>query len=137
MRRWRLQSFHYTITQELRGPKIGKDKSIDWDRSGQADHSKTERRSSNEGGQIRIVSNTILSPSTKAAIEKFKGKFPTTQHVQYDQSFSYGMLKANEESFGAAMIPSYDFSKATVIVSIGADFLGSWISPIEYTKQYG
>ncbi len=88
------------------------------------------------GGQIRIVSNTVLSPSTKAAIEKFKAKYPTTQHIQYDQNSHFGIAKANEESFGTAMIPSYDFSKAKVIVSVAADFLNAWGSPIENTKQY-
>jgi Fe-S-cluster-containing dehydrogenase component len=34
------------------------------------------------------------------------------------------------------MIPSYDFSKAKVIVSVGADFLGTWLSPIEFSKQF-
>jgi MoCo/4Fe-4S cofactor protein with predicted Tat translocation signal len=91
---------------------------------------------STAGGQIRIVSNTILSPSTKAVLEKFKAKYPTTQVIQYDQASAYGILKANEESFGAAIIPSYDFSKANVIVSVGADFLGGWLSTIEFTKQY-
>lgn len=89
-----------------------------------------------KGGQIRIVSNSILSPSTKAVIERFKAKYPNTQHIQYDQTSHYGMLKANEESFGTAMIPSYDFSKAKTIVSVAADFLNSWGSPIENTKQY-
>jgi len=88
------------------------------------------------GGQIRLVSNTILSPSTKAAIDRFKSKYPTTSHVQYDQVSYYGMVKANEASFGKATIPSYDFSKAKLIVSIGADFLGTWLAPIEFTKQY-
>lgn len=88
------------------------------------------------GGKIVIVSNTILSPSTKATIEKFKAKFSTTQHVVYDQVSAYGTLKANEESFGTAMIPSYDYSKANVIVSIASDFLTSGTSPIEATKQY-
>jgi molybdopterin-containing oxidoreductase family iron-sulfur binding subunit len=88
------------------------------------------------GGKIVVVSNTILSPSTLAALDKFKAKYPTTQHVVYDQVSYYGMLKANEESFGKAMIPSYDFSKAAVIVSIAADFLNSWLAPIEFTKQY-
>ncbi|HEY3405640.1 MAG TPA: TAT-variant-translocated molybdopterin oxidoreductase [Ohtaekwangia sp.] len=91
---------------------------------------------SGKGGQIRIVSNTVLSPSTKATIAKFIAKYPTTQHIQYDQTSNYGIRKANEESFGAAMIPSYDFSKAKVIVSVAADFIGSWIAPIEFTKQY-
>ena len=89
------------------------------------------------GGQIRIVSNSVISPSTKAVIEKFKAKYSSTQHIQYDQSSAYGMLKANEQSFGTAFIPSYDFSKAKVIVSIAADFLNSWIAPIESTVQYG
>lgn len=89
-----------------------------------------------KGGQIRIVSNTILSPSTKAVIEKFKLKYPTTQHIQYDAVSNYGIVKANLESIGAAVIPSYDFSKAKVIVSIGADFLGTWLSPIEFSKQF-
>jgi MoCo/4Fe-4S cofactor protein with predicted Tat translocation signal len=91
---------------------------------------------SNKGGQIRIVSNTILSPSTKAAIEKFRVKYPTTTHIQYDPISYYGMFKANEESFGTGMIPSYDFSKAKLIVSVAADFLGTWLSPIEFTKGY-
>ena len=90
-----------------------------------------------KGGQIRIVSNTVLSPSTLATIEKFKAKYPTTQHVQYDQTSHYGVVKANEESFGAAVFPSYDFSKAKTIVGVGCDFLNSWGSTIENVKQYG
>lgn len=89
-----------------------------------------------QGGQIRIVTNSILSPSTKAVIGDFIAAFPGTQHVTYDAVSSYGISKANELSFGQAIIPSYDFSKAKSIVSFGADFLGTWLSPIEFTKQY-
>ncbi|HSZ24656.1 MAG TPA: TAT-variant-translocated molybdopterin oxidoreductase, partial [Cytophagaceae bacterium] len=88
------------------------------------------------GGAIRIVSQTILSPSTKAVIADFKSKYPTTEHITYDASSAYGILKANQTSFGKFVLPSYDFSKANIIVSFGADFLGTWISPIEYAGQY-
>ncbi len=118
----------------LRGPKIG-DKAADWETIDKDVIAKLSEISG-KGGQIRIVSNTVLSPSTKAAIDKFKAKYPTTIHVQYDSISNYGILKANKESFGAAIIPSYDFSKAKVIVSIGADFLGTWLSPIEFSKQF-
>jgi len=118
----------------LRGPKIS-DKATEWETVDSEVIAKLNEISA-KGGQIRIVSNTILSPSTKAAIDKFKAKYPTTAHIQYDPISYYGILKANKESFGAAMIPSYDFSKAKVIVSIGADFLGTWLSPIEFTKQF-
>jgi MoCo/4Fe-4S cofactor protein with predicted Tat translocation signal len=119
----------------LRFPRVGENKKATWD---ELDMEVTDklRSISQAGGKIVVVSNSILSPSTKAVIEKFKAKYPTTEHVQYDQHSHYGMLKANEESFGKAMIPSYDFSKAGCIVSVGADFLSTWLSPIEFTKQY-
>src|SRR6478736_404166 len=118
----------------LRGPQKGESKS-DWETIDKEIIAKLDEIAG-KGGAIRIVSNTILSPSTLNTIEKFKAKYPTTEHIQYDAISSYGILKANEESFGAAIIPSYDFSKAKTIVSIGADFLGTWVSPIEFTKQY-
>ena len=89
---------------------------------------------SNKG--IRIVSRTIYSPTTLKVIEDFKAKFPTTEHIMYDAVSVYGMRQANKKSFGREIIPSYNFSNADVVVSFGADFLGTWISPIEYSKQY-
>ena len=88
------------------------------------------------GKAIRIVSSTIISPSTKKVIADFKAKYPATEHITYDAHSVSGLIKANEKSFGKAVVPSYDFSKAQVIVSFGADFLGTWISPIEYARQY-
>ncbi|HEY9487034.1 MAG TPA: TAT-variant-translocated molybdopterin oxidoreductase [Chryseosolibacter sp.] len=119
----------------LRGPKAGGKKAT-WEEV-DAEIASKLRSISGSGGQIRIVSNSILSPSTKAAMARFIAKYPTTRHIQYDQVSQYGMLKANEESFGTAIIPSYDFSKANTIVSIGADFIGSWGATIENSKQYG
>jgi MoCo/4Fe-4S cofactor protein with predicted Tat translocation signal len=89
-----------------------------------------------KGLGIRIISQTILSPSTKSVIADFKAKYPTTEHIAYDANSAYGILKANQLRFGKFVIPSYDFSKAKVIVSFSADFLGTWISPIEYASQY-
>ncbi len=86
--------------------------------------------------KIRIVSNTVLSPSTKSIIKDWTVKYPNSKHITYDTLSYSGMLQANEKSFGSRVIPSYHFENAEVIVSIGADFLGTWISPVEYTKQY-
>lgn len=118
----------------LRGPQKGSSKT-DWETIDKEIILKLEE-AAEKGAAIRIISNTILSPSTLAILAKFKTKYPTTEHIQYDQVSAYGVAKANEENFGVAMIPSYDFSKAKTIVSIDADFLGTWISPIEFTKQY-
>jgi len=42
---------------------------------------------------------------------------------------------ANEAMFGAAM-PRMDFNKAKLILSFGADFLGTWMSPVQFATQY-
>ena len=88
------------------------------------------------GKKIRIVSSTINSPSTKAVIPDFITKYPSTTLVQVDPVSYTGILKANEASFGRAVLPRYHFDRADVIVSFGADFLGTWISPLEYSRQY-
>ncbi len=80
-----------------------------------------------KGGAIRILSSTIISPSTKAVINDFIVKYPTTKVVTYDAVSFAGIAKANAKTFGQEIIPSYRFDNAMVIVSIGADFLANWI----------
>jgi len=89
-----------------------------------------------KGGNITILSSTIISPSTKGVISEFVAKYPTTKHVSWDAVSFSGMINANRNTFGKAIIPSYAFDKANVIVSIAADFLTNWLSPIEFAKQY-
>ena len=82
-------------------------------------------------GKTVIVSPTIISPSTKRAIAAFAARNRNVEHVMYDANSASGLLQAN-----GGVLPAYDFSKANVIVSLGADFLGTWISPVEYSRQY-
>ena len=86
--------------------------------------------------KVRILSNTILSPTTKKVIGEFKSKYPNTEVISYDPISSAALLIANETNFGIKAIPSYRFDEAKVILSFNADFLGTWISPIEYAHQY-
>lgn len=134
-----------------------------------------------KGGKVRILSNTIISPSTGLVINDFIGSLggevaemgapvvapevsdsvsldaiapvisDTTivdvvapvssgsadvKHIQYDAVSFSAMRKANEESFGKAVIPSYDFSRAKAIVSIDADFMANWLMHTKYNVDY-
>lgn len=86
--------------------------------------------------RIAIISPTIISPTTHKAISEFQAKYTNTRVVMYDAVSSAAIIEANELSFAQAVIPSYHFDKAAVIVSFDADFLGTWISPIEFAAQY-
>lgn len=88
------------------------------------------------GKKIRIISSTVNSPSTKAVVADFLTQYPNTKHINVDAVSYTGIIKANESSFGKAVLPRYRFDRADVIVSFGADFLGTWITPEEYSRQY-
>ncbi len=103
------------------------------------------------GGSVRVLSSSVGSPTTKRAIHEFLASFNIPKeedseegsvsvdavHVVYDAVSYSGIRKANELSFGKAVVPNYRFDKAKAIVSVGADFLGNWVAPIEFSHQYG
>ncbi len=110
--------------ERVKGPYQG-GKAADW-KTVDAAISQQLQQVASSGKAIRIVSSTIISPSTKAAIQEFIAKYPTAQHVVYDANSSAGILKANQTSFGKAVLPFYNFDKAEVVVGVGnADFLGT------------
>jgi len=124
-------------TSRIAGPFRVKEQELDKENILTWEKADAEIKSKLSAGEpIRIISNTVLSPSTKRVVEEFKTKFPDTKHVMYDAISSSAILEANALTFGQQAIPDYHFDKAQVIVSVGADFLGTWISPIEYAADY-
>jgi Fe-S-cluster-containing dehydrogenase component len=121
-------------TARYKNPGISGTES-DWDKVDAEILEKLDTIKKNKG-KIAIVTSTVISPSTLAVIEKFIEAYPTTKHIQYDAISANGIPAANQTVFGKEVIPSYHFDKAKVIVGFGADFLGSWLMPIEFTKQY-
>ena len=89
-----------------------------------------------EGGKIVILSHTLISPATTRLIGEFREKYPATEWIAYDSISASAMLMANQENFGIRALPDYHFDKADLIVGFNADFLGNWLSPVEYTKGY-
>jgi len=88
------------------------------------------------GKPVALLTSTINSPSTQQVINEFLAKYPGSRHVQYDAVSYSGMILANEACYGKKVIPSYHFDNAKVIVSLAADFLGTWLSPVEFSSQY-
>ncbi|MET3027072.1 TAT-variant-translocated molybdopterin oxidoreductase [Flavobacterium sp. UW10123] len=79
-----------------------------------------------KGGQVVLLTNTLASPSTEKLIGEFIAKNPNAKHVVYDAVSSSEALDAFESVYGQRALVDYDFSKASLIVSVGADFLGDW-----------
>lgn len=82
------------------------------------------------------MTGTVNSPTVLAQIETFVLQFADAKHVVYDPLSSSAILDAHERTHGARLLPRYRFDKAEVIVSFDADFLGTWSSPVEHTREY-
>ncbi len=94
------------------------------------------REISDAGGKTVLLTPTVISPSTRQAIQDFLAAFPGSEWVIYDNDTMAGMLDAHEIQFGVRAIPSYHFDKAGLIVGFNADFLGNWILPVKFARDY-
>lgn len=87
-------------------------------------------------GAVRFVTPTITSPTLQASIDTFLKQFKDGRHITLDSVSSSAILDAHEKTHGTRLLPHYLFDQAKVIVSFGADFLGTWISPVEFTAAW-
>ena len=80
----------------------------------------------NAGKDVVLMTQTFASPSTTKLIKEFTTKYTNVRHVVYDAVSASEALDAFQNKYGVRGLVDYDFSKADVIVSVGADFLGDW-----------
>jgi len=121
-------------TARLQHP-VKNGKEISWDKVDTEIIKKLEEIAAS-GKTIYIMAGTVISPSTKKLFEEFKAKYSTAEVVYLDPVSYSAMIDANEASFGKAGIPTYHFDKAKVIAGFNADFLGNWLSPVQFAADY-
>jgi anaerobic selenocysteine-containing dehydrogenase len=65
-------------------------------------------------------------------LEKFGGQAPITYELFSDDV----LRRANLQSFGREQVPTFDFANSRAVISFGADFLGTWSSPVSQMAGY-
>lgn len=118
----------------LKGPMIA-GKSAKWEAIDKDVMTKLADLSS-KGKKVVLLTSTVISPSTKTLIEEFTEAHPNIQWVTYDAASMSEMRNANKLNFGSSVIPSYNFENAKVIAGFNVDYLGSWLMPVAFAKQY-
>lgn len=112
-------------SKRLQGP-LAKGEAVEWSVLDSAVKSKLASLKGSSK-QIALLTQTYASPSTTKLIAEFKEVYgDNVNHVTYDAISAEAALSAFEEKYGERALADYDFSKADLIVSIGADFLGDW-----------
>ncbi len=85
---------------------------------------------------VRFLTGPVVSPTTRRLIQRFLESFPDGRHVVLDPRPGSAILEAQARTHGTRGLPHYHFDQADVIVSLDADFLGTWLSPVEFTAAY-
>lgn len=70
-------------------------------------------------------------------IDRFLSGFEGAGLVRFEL-FDDGVLReANRLSFGYNQLPTFDLAHSSYVISFGADFLGTWNSPVAQSVSYG
>jgi MoCo/4Fe-4S cofactor protein with predicted Tat translocation signal len=86
-------------------------------------------------GAVVVLTGAINSPTTRALIGDFSQAFGA-RHISWEPLAHEEIREGQKASFGEDTVPFYRFDKAKVIVSIDADFLGTWMMPTTFTRQF-
>jgi Fe-S-cluster-containing dehydrogenase component/anaerobic selenocysteine-containing dehydrogenase len=87
-------------------------------------------------GEVTLITQTVIQPEVRQIIDQLKSKYPNLAHLQYDAISYSGLRNAYGLAVGSDALPSFELQNAEVLVAFNADFLGTWLEPVRFTKQY-
>lgn len=111
----------------LRAPQAG-GADVSWE---EFDKQAAAALNAGKGGGTWLLTGTTMSP-TLARVVRDAG----IKQVMLDTVPMDDVLDGQAQSYGTRAFPRYRFDRADYVLSFGADFLGSWGSSVEYTKQF-
>src|SRR5947208_1575602 len=88
------------------------------------------------GAGLRILTETITSPSLAAQLKQILTDFPEAKWHQYEPVNRDNARAGAVMAFGQDVHTTYDFSKADRILSLGSDFLNGWPGNLRYARDY-
>lgn len=83
----------------------------------------------------------LLTPELRGTLSLltagFMQSFGSSNHVSYELLGLDWLREASLKSFGQASLPWYDVAETRYLLSFGADFLESHLSPVQYGSAFG
>src|SRR5262249_2621540 len=87
-------------------------------------------------GRVVLLSRTVNGPATRSIVAGWSAGCAGFRHIMRESASCSAIRHAHETCFKQAVVPHYRFDEASLIVGLEADFLGTWLSPVEFTAQY-
>ena len=86
-------------------------------------------------GRVRILSE-VVGQSALALMRAALGNWNAAGPVIYEPYAYEALRAANREVFGVEGLVSYRLEEADLVLGFGAEFLETWLSPVEYAWKF-
>jgi molybdopterin-containing oxidoreductase family iron-sulfur binding subunit len=88
------------------------------------------------GSGMRILSETVTSPTLNAQIDELIGRFPQAKWVQWEPFGRHNAREGSRLAFGEYVDAQYAIEKADVLLSLDADFLCTGSSGLRHARAF-
>jgi len=89
-----------------------------------------------KGAGLRILTETVTSPTLADQLKQLLEKFPSAKWHQYEAVMRDNVREGAMLAFGEAVNTLYHFDKAKVVLSLDADFLTSGPGWVRYARDF-
>jgi molybdopterin-containing oxidoreductase family iron-sulfur binding subunit len=93
-------------------------------------------QASSEGAGIRILTETVASPTLGAQLQEFLTRFPKAKWVQWEPFGRHNAREGSRLAFGDYADAQYAVEKADVILSLDADFLCAGNGGLRHARAF-
>jgi molybdopterin-containing oxidoreductase family iron-sulfur binding subunit len=107
-----------------------------WDEASTALRSAVQKQRASGGAGLRLLTETVVSPTLAQQIREFLQTFPAAKWHQYEPLGHDMAHRGAEMAFGKAVNTYYDFQKADVVLSFDADFLTCGPGNLRYVADF-
>jgi len=95
-----------------------------------------EAQAGRRGAGLRVLTETVTSPTLSSQLRALLTNFPTAKWHQYEPAGRDAARSGSSLAFGQNVDTRYRFDKADVILSLDADFLGSGPGSVRYARDF-
>ena len=107
-----------------------------WTAFANALNGELEAQRLSSGSGLRILTESVTSPSLADQLQSLRAKYPRATWHQYEPVGRDNVRAGARLAFGEYVDTRYDFSKCDVILALDADFLFQGPGNVRYAREF-
>ena len=107
-----------------------------WDTFSQTLQDEVAIQKTKQGAGMRILTQTITSPTLSNQIKEFLDLFPKAKWHQYEPIGRDNVHEGSQMAFGKLAATQYRFDQADIVLAIGSDFLTFGPGHLRYARDF-